>query len=95
MDRFDIVEAYYIWLVLHHCGVVPGTKDDPRGKKHPQYWMSYNRLSWMPTDLNYRPSSGLSPETLTEDGQEVYRKLCKRAGSICDCEKTISWKQAS
>ncbi len=83
-DRFDIVEAWYVWLITHHCGVVSGSIDDPRGKRHGAYWQSYNRLSWMEKDLNFKPRGDLDVDTLTENGREIYDNLCRRLG-YCDC----------
>jgi hypothetical protein len=91
-DRFDIVEAYYVWLSLHHCGIVGGTVDDPKGRRHPDYWRSYNRLSWLPVTLGFKPRPNLAPETLSENGQEIYRGLCERAGGTCDCDEAVEWK---
>lgn len=85
-NRFDIIEAWYIWLSHHHVGVVRGTKDDPRGKKHPDYWQSYNRLSWIESDFKFTPRPSLEYETLEENGQEIYRGICRRA-KWCDCPK--------
>jgi len=78
-DRFDICEAYYLWLTLHHDG--KGYK-----KSDPRYWSSYGRLSTMQNALGYRPSALLAYETLTENGQAIYDNLCLRGG-WCDCQK--------
>lgn len=83
-DRFDIVEAWFVWLITHHVGIVPGSVDDPRGKRHKDYWQSYNRLSWMEKDLDFKPALDL--DTLTENGREIYDNLCRRCG-FCDCLK--------
>ena len=76
-DRFDIVEAHYIWLILHHVGIVAGRAD-------PEWWCSYNRLSTIDARLRFRPAANLSLETLTENGREIYDGLCQRAG-WCGC----------
>ncbi len=77
-DRFDIVEAYYVWLADHHCGVVHADSS--------KYWCSYNRLSLIPSKLKFKPRPNLSKETLTENGREIYDALCRRDGT-CDCLK--------
>ena len=78
-DRFDIVEAWYVWLCAHHVGIV---SDPPRS--HPNWWQSYNRLSFMESKLRFRPAPNLSLETLSENSRGVYDDLCRRAG-WCDC----------
>ncbi len=78
-NRFDVVEAYYAWLCLHHDG-----RGYPR--QHPKYWSSYGRLSTMGIRLGYKPSTNLEPSNLTEEGKEIYNNLCRRAG-WCDCLK--------
>ena len=83
-NRHDIVEAWYLWLGTHHAGIVSGSREDPRGRRHPGYWQSYNRLSWLCKDLNFIPAPGLSLEGLTENGREIYDNLCRRAG-WCQC----------
>lgn len=83
-DRFDIVEAWYVWLIGHHVGIVPGTATDRRGRHHPDYWQSYNRLSWMEHDLGFKPRADLAPDTLTENGKAIYDNICRRAG-WCQC----------
>jgi len=93
--RFDVVEAYYIWLCTHHCGIVgrPYLGDGIFApvERHSEWWMSYNRLSMMPTRLQFKPSPGLEYETLTERGKEIHINLCRR-GAFCDCleEKTCA-----
>jgi hypothetical protein len=77
--RFDIVEAWYVWLCSHHCGIVSG-----RG--HPDWWMSYNRLSFIPTQFHFKPASDLQYETLSEIGKEIHNNLCRRGG-FCDCKQ--------
>lgn len=78
-DRFDIVEAWYVWLCSHHCGIV---HDPPRS--HPNWWHSYNRLSFMESKLHFKPAPNLGEETLTDNAKEIYDDLCRRAG-WCDC----------
>lgn len=75
--RFDVCEAYYLWLCSHHCGIV-SSRDDPN------WWCSYNRLSTFPGRIGFKPADGLNWGTLTERGREVYQSLCRRLGS-CPC----------
>lgn len=76
-DRFDIVEAWYLWLCHHHDG--KGYE-----RSHPKWWSSYGRLSWMPSKLHYKPRSNLELESLNENEREIYNNLCRRAG-WCQC----------
>ena len=63
-NRFDIVEAWYVFLCQWHDG---------RGRG----WASYGRLSRL---LGYfKPGSHLNNEDdLTENGTLIYEKLCER-----------------
>ena len=81
-NRFDVVEAWYLWLCCHHCGIV---HDPPRS--HPNWWQSYNRLSFMESKLHFKPRSDLSEETLTDNERLIYDDLCRRCG-FCDCLTT-------
>jgi hypothetical protein len=63
-DRFDVAEAYFLWLVLHHVGVVSGRSD-------PRWWCSYNRLSTMCQRLSFRPAANLSLDTLTDNSRQI------------------------
>jgi hypothetical protein len=81
-NRFDIVEAWYLWLCSHHCGIV---HDPPRS--HRDWWCSYNRLSFLESKLHFKPAPNLSLETLTDNAREIYDDLCRRLGS-CDCLDT-------
>lgn len=76
-NRFDVVEAWYVWLCLHHDG-----KGYPRSD--PRWWSSYGRLSTMESRLHFRPPANLDYETLSENSKEIYRAICRRAG-WCDC----------
>ena len=76
-DRFDIVEAWFVWLNSHHVGIVSSRKDQ-------HYWQSYNRLSMMEKRLGFKPGCGLCENTLSENGKEIYDAICRRAG-CCDC----------
>lgn len=80
-DRFDIVEAWYVWLCLHHDG-----KGYPR--QDPRYWSSYGRMSTMESRLSFKPRSDLDIETLTENAREIYDNICRRAG-WCDCLREV------
>ena len=84
--RFDIVEAYYVWLCSHHCGIVSG-------RDHPDWWQSYNRLSMMPTKLDFKPAHNLKYETLSEQGREIHDGLCRRGG-FCDCLQQLEEENA-
>lgn len=84
LDRYDVVEAWYVWLCSHHCGIV---HDPPRS--YPDWWMSYNRLSFMETKLHFKPRLNLSEETLSENAKEIYDNLCRRC-RYCDCVKGAS-----
>jgi len=78
-DRFDIVEAWFVWLCHHHDG-----KGYPRND--PRYWASYGRCSTMEKRLGFKPRPDLEMETLTENGREIYDALCRRA-KFCDCAR--------
>lgn len=78
-DRFDIVDAWYVWLSSHHDG-----KDYRRSDS--RWWSSYSRFSTMEKRLGYRPAPSLSYDTLNENALEIYRNICRRAG-WCDCLK--------
>lgn len=82
-DRFDIVEAWYVWLCTHHCGVVASEKSSD-GRGNPRWWQSYNRVSWMPKRLGFEPRPNLEYKTLTENGQLIHDDICRRLGT-CDC----------
>ena len=75
--RFDIVEAWYIWLCTHHNG-----KGAHRGDS--DWWRSYANLSTIEDRFHFKPAANLSYETLTERGQEIHDNLCRRCG-FCDC----------
>jgi hypothetical protein len=78
-NRWDVVEAWFVWLCAHHCGVV-------HDKSHKDWWFSYNRLSTMGARLKFRPAPNLTIETLTENAKVIYDNLCERA-KFCDCLK--------
>ena len=75
--RFDVCEAYWLWLCSHHCGIVSG-------RDHPEWWCSYNRLSTFPERVGFKPADGLDWDSLTERGQRIYQGLCERLGT-CGC----------
>lgn len=85
-DRFDIVEAWYVWLQLHHCGIVSdkivempdGTTKQVPNRDDPNWWFSYNRLSFLPSKLQFRARPNLRVETLEENAFEIYQALCDR-----------------
>lgn len=62
-DRFDIVEAHYVFLSHYHEG---GGSE------------SYRRLSTMETRLRFRPRPDLSLDTLSENGRAIYARLVAR-----------------
>lgn len=76
-EHFDIVEAWFVWLCGHHCGIVSG-------RDHKNWWMSYNRLSTEFNKLKFKPAPNLSYETMSEESREIYDNLCRRGG-FCDC----------
>jgi hypothetical protein len=63
-DRFDIVEAYYLYLAHNHTG---------------QGSPEYRRLCRIETKLCFRPAPGLSPRSLTTNGKQIYSDLYRRA----------------
>jgi len=75
--RFDIIEAWYVWLCTHHNG-----QGAHRGS--PDWWCSYSNLSTMETRFRFRPRPNLRYETLSERGKEIHDNLCRRCG-FCDC----------
>jgi hypothetical protein len=78
-NRWDIVEAWFVWLCANHCGLVY-SKDDKN------WWHSYNRLSMIGVKLRFKPAPTLGIETLTENSRVIYDNLCERA-KFCDCLK--------
>jgi len=86
-SRFDVVEAWYVWLCTHHCGTVASSKG--RGDRDPEitdWWCSYNRLSWLEMRLKFKPRPNLDYDTLEENGKLIHDDLCRRLG-VCDCLK--------
>jgi len=65
-DRYDIIEAYYLFLGHYHEG--GGSR-------------KYQQLSTMETRLGFRPRPNLSVETLTENGHAIYEDLAYHAES--------------
>ena len=66
-NRFDITEAWYVFLCQWHDG-------------HGEGWASYGRLSRL---LGYfRPAPSLvAVEDLSENGRLIYAQLVARVGS--------------
>jgi hypothetical protein len=64
-DRFDIVEAHYLFAAEWHTG---------------QWSFLYQELSRIlsPDRIDFRPAPGLCFEDMTENGQEIYRELQRR-----------------
>lgn len=58
-NRFDIMEAYYLYFTNYHSG---------------QSSHEYARLSKMKLK-GFKPFHNLSFKTLTENGQEIYKQL--------------------
>lgn len=58
-DRFDIMEAHYLYYRDYHTG---------------QSSYKYIRLSKMKLK-GFKPFQNLSFKTLTENGQEIYKQL--------------------
>jgi hypothetical protein len=65
-NRFDICEAWYLALCEWHAGM--GSPE-------------YRRMCKLTRAGMFRPAPNLSPETLSENGQEIYRELTKRFAS--------------
>lgn len=61
-DRFDVVEAWYLFLCHYHDG--RGT-----GKT------SYGRLSMIQERTGFRPAPTFNEDGLTYNGKAIYRKL--------------------
>lgn len=77
--RFDIVEAWYVWLCGHHNG-----KGAHRGD--PGWWWSYSNLSTIENRFGFKPAPNLEYETLSDKGKEIHDDLCRRC-QFCDCLK--------
>jgi hypothetical protein len=58
-NRFDILEAYYLYATEHHSG---------------QYSREYAYMS-RAEKLGFRPSATYSYESLTENGKAIYDNL--------------------
>lgn len=70
-DRFDICEAHHLFAC--HWGT-DGTATYPRHKAaHLEIFGKLHRIQ-------FRPSPLLRFESLSENGQEIYRSLCERFG---------------
>ncbi len=66
-DRFDVVEAWYVFLTQWHDG-------------HGTGWASYGRLSRLLQ--SFRPALSLdSEDDLSENGRLIYAQLVVRAQS--------------
>ena len=63
-DRFDIAEAYYLYLSATH-----------RGMFSPEY----QRLCKLMR--RFKPRPDLRPDTLTDNGKAIYRRLLARKES--------------
>ena len=63
-DRFDICEAWYVFSVLWHGGAA-----DP-------IYSYVGRLH----NMGFKPAANLGLDTLSENGTEIYRQLCRRHG---------------
>lgn len=59
-DRFDIVEAHYLYYSHYHEG---------------QWSDKYKRLCRILTKLRFKPRPNLSYHTLSENGQAIYVNL--------------------
>lgn len=59
-DRFDIVEAHYLYCMDYHMG---------------QFSDLYQRLCRIVTKLGYRPRPTLKYETLGKNAQMIYDRL--------------------
>ena len=59
LDRFDIFEAYWLWLCNYYSG----------------FDSNYVRRCRMEKKFKFRPSPFLNYEKLTENGKEIYNQL--------------------
>ena len=86
--RLDIIEAWYLWLSLHHCGIVERPYMDDGTflpvQRNSKWWFSYNRLSFIPTRFDFVPAVNLGYGTLSARSRRIYDDLCAR-GQFCDC----------
>ncbi len=62
-DRFDIVEAHYLYCSEYHSG---------------QWSDLYARLSKILTKLGFRPRPSLNYDTLSENAQTIYDNLVNK-----------------
>lgn len=62
-DRFDIVEAHYLFYSHYHSG---GASE------------GYKRLSRITGSMHFRPSPLLAYDTLSENAQAIYDNLVRR-----------------
>jgi len=68
-DRFNICEAYYLFMTLHHGG----------------QWSKEYRLTGTFDKIDFRPSPLLSkPSDLGENAREIYDRLASGETSIRD-----------
>jgi len=61
-DRFDICEAYWLYASHYHSG----------------QWSRLYAVMGRLHEMQFKPAMGLSFETLTENGQEIYQSLENR-----------------
>lgn len=59
-DRFDIVEAYWLWMLDFYNGVM---------------CPNYARCCRLQTKFRFKPSPMLTYETLSENGKLIYDQL--------------------
>jgi len=64
-DRFDIVEAWYLFLTHYHDGKGEGPT-------------SYGRLSTMGRKFDFHVGAGWDGDDLTDNGKAIYRQLVKK-----------------
>ena len=62
-DRFDIVEAYWLYLCEHYSGMF-----------HP----NYIRRCRIETNLKYKPAFNISYENMSENSQIIYDSLVEK-----------------
>lgn len=58
-DRFDICEAFYVYMTLYHDG----------------QWGKLYRLTGVFAKIQFHPHGNLDEDTLTENGRMIYDAL--------------------